>query len=424
MTRSATRSMPGSTSRAFSTWPSPPDFDRKTLSLNAFYAMQLLYVKAYGNWLGLMRLGSFVASQTGLRFDKLNCVTGIQKMNARADRSGRSTRPPDRPRPGQRRRSQRETNIGGSMSMKDSTRRRGKDPTLSLFRVGSEARPPSEAPPPGIAPLKPTAVYDTYWRFAAERQRVFFRRLERVPPPWTEDPILLGLQVHERLPGIRQGEPVSDPAGDLPGGPARTTRRRSFSASCCSRSSTGSRRGSYWRSRSGRSHTPITRSIGTTGPVRAMRRGARRSTRQRTSCRHAGSLGHDRKHRNHLALIERMMDGGAAGRRLADAGSMQKAFDLIRSYPSIGDFLAYQYITDINYSTVTNFTEMEFVIPGPGAIDGIRKCFADTAGLNDAEVIRFMAERQEIEFARLGLDFQRSGGGGCSSSTARTCSAR
>lgn len=60
-----------------------PDSERKTLSLNAFYAMQQLYVKAYGNWLGLMRLGSFVASQTGLRFEKLNCITGIQKVSSR-----------------------------------------------------------------------------------------------------------------------------------------------------------------------------------------------------------------------------------------------------------------------------------------------------------------------------------------------------
>lgn len=58
-----------------------PDFTRKTLSLNAFYAMQLLFVKAYGNWLGLMRLGSFVAGQVGLRFDHLNCFTGVQKMS-------------------------------------------------------------------------------------------------------------------------------------------------------------------------------------------------------------------------------------------------------------------------------------------------------------------------------------------------------
>jgi hypothetical protein len=59
-----------------------PDFARKTLSVNAFYALQLLYVKAYGNWLGLSRLGAFVADQTGLRFDRLNCYAGIQKMTA------------------------------------------------------------------------------------------------------------------------------------------------------------------------------------------------------------------------------------------------------------------------------------------------------------------------------------------------------
>jgi len=59
-----------------------PDFTGKTLSLNAFYAMQLLFVKAYGNWLGLMRLGAFVASQTNLRFERLNCFAGIQKMTA------------------------------------------------------------------------------------------------------------------------------------------------------------------------------------------------------------------------------------------------------------------------------------------------------------------------------------------------------
>ena len=61
-----------------------PDFSRGTLSLNAFYALQLLFVKAYGNWLGLCRLGAFVASQADpqLRFERLNCYAGIQKMTA------------------------------------------------------------------------------------------------------------------------------------------------------------------------------------------------------------------------------------------------------------------------------------------------------------------------------------------------------
>ena len=41
-----------------------------------------------------------------------------------------------------------------------------------------------------LAPAKPTIVYDTLWRFAMERQEVFFRRLEGCSPPWTHDFIL------------------------------------------------------------------------------------------------------------------------------------------------------------------------------------------------------------------------------------------
>jgi hypothetical protein len=49
---------------------------------------------------------------------------------------------------------------------------------------------------------------------------------------------------------------------------------------------------------------------------------------------------------------------------------------------------------------------MEFVMPGPGARDGIKKCFSDTGGLNEPEIIKFMADRQELEFERLGLTFR------------------
>src|SRR5439155_25148588 len=41
-----------------------------------------------------------------------------------------------------------------------------------------------------VSPAKPTPVFETYWRFAAERQAIFFRRFRGSPPPWTEDPIL------------------------------------------------------------------------------------------------------------------------------------------------------------------------------------------------------------------------------------------
>ena len=111
------------------------------------------------------------------------------------------------------------------------------------------------------------------------------------------------------------------------------------------------------------------------------------------------------KHQNHLLLLERMMKDNLP-ERLAQIDTMQKAFEMLTAYPTIGDFLGYQFVTDINYSEITHFSEMEFVVPGPGARDGIRKCFLDAGGLSEPELIRLMADVQEKEFDRLGLEFR------------------
>jgi hypothetical protein len=39
-------------------------------------------------------------------------------------------------------------------------------------------------------PPAPSAVFDTYWRFAVERHNVFLRRLRGESPPWTVDPVI------------------------------------------------------------------------------------------------------------------------------------------------------------------------------------------------------------------------------------------
>ena len=118
-----------------------------------------------------------------------------------------------------------------------------------------------------------------------------------------------------------------------------------------------------------------------------------------------GKHGDSKKHRNHLRLLKTMLSDGVAY-RLTQMTSMRDAFELLLSYPMIGDFLAYQFVTDLNYSPLTNFSEMEFVVPGPGARDGIRKCFKDFGGLNEADIIKMVADRQGREFERLDLDFQ------------------
>ena len=45
------------------------------------------------------------------------------------------------------------------------------------------------------------------------------------------------------------------------------------------------------------------------------------------------------------------------------------------------------------------------MVPGPGALSGITKCFSDLGQLSEQETIRLMGEIQDDEFERLGLDF-------------------
>jgi hypothetical protein len=52
----------------------------ETLTMNAFYATQQLLNKAYGNYLGLCRLGNFMAHEMGLTFSRMNCFVGVAKL--------------------------------------------------------------------------------------------------------------------------------------------------------------------------------------------------------------------------------------------------------------------------------------------------------------------------------------------------------
>jgi hypothetical protein len=54
-------------------------------------------------------------------------------------------------------------------------------------------------------------------------------------------------------------------------------------------------------------------------------------------------------------------------------GSMAEAYNKLKGYASVGAFYAYQRATDLNYSEITNFSEMEFTVPGPTALRGIDK---------------------------------------------------
>ena len=252
-----------------------------------------------------------------------------------------------------------------------------------------------------LAPAKPTVVYDTYWRLAAERQAILFRRLRGDLPPWTNDPIL---QEYKFTNAYRASDRTSQYLirnviyhGDQSPDEVffRTLLFKFFNrVETWELLTRNFGQISYKDYSYAQYDAALTKAIdgGTTiySAAYIMPSG--------------GPSSFGRKHRMHLKLLEQMLQDDLPA-RLAEASTMGKAFDLLRAYPTIGDFLAYQYVTDLNYSTLLNFSEMDFVVPGPGARDGLRKCFTDLGGLNEAEMIKMVAERQQAEFGRLGIEF-------------------
>ena len=254
-----------------------------------------------------------------------------------------------------------------------------------------------------LSPARPTVVYDTYWRFAAERQEVFFRKLAGETPPWTDDPIIA---LHKFTNAYRASDRVSQYLirniiyeGDQS---ATEVFFRIILFKLFNKVGT-------WEllqdklgpiTYEGFSFTRYDRVL-----TEAMSSGTRIYSAAYIMPSGNSAFGYRAKHRNHLKLLERMMQDEVP-KQIIDTSSMKQAFEILRSYPMIGDFLGYQFVTDLNYSEICDFSEMEFVVPGPGALDGIQKCFSDLGGLNESQIIRLVTDRQKYEFESLGLEFR------------------
>lgn len=254
-----------------------------------------------------------------------------------------------------------------------------------------------------LAPAVPTEVFETYWRFAAERQAIFFKRFRDLPPPWTDDPILRRFKFtnayrasdrvsqflirHVIYEGDQRPEEVV----------FRTMLFKTFN------------RIGTWQllveALGQVTYKEYTFARYDQVLSRATATGQRIYSAAYIMPTGRSRFGSPRKHRNHLRVLELMMNEDVPA-RIAEARSMREAFELLRSYPTLGDFLAYQYVTDINYSEIMDFSETEFVVAGPGAKDGIRKCFRSLGGLNDRDIIRLMTERQQEEFGQRGIEFK------------------
>lgn len=251
--------------------------------------------------------------------------------------------------------------------------------------------------------IKPSIIYDTYWRFAVERQKVFFNRLNGLEKPWTEDTIM---QTYKFTNTYRAADRVSqyliknviyNKSHSL-----EDTIFRILIFKIFNKIETWELLEStiglieYKSFDYNKYNLILSSAIEAKRPIYSA---AYIMASGKTS------FGYNRKHQNHLALIDHMMRDKFVY-NVSNAKTLEKLYELLIQYPTIGKFLAFQYAIDINYSEACNFSEMDFVVPGPGASTGIRKCFSSIGSYSEADLIRYVTERQNEEFDRLGLNFK------------------
>lgn len=252
-------------------------------------------------------------------------------------------------------------------------------------------------------PPTPSVVYDTYWRFATERQDLYFNRLSSRSGRWTQDPVL---SKYKFTNAYRAADRVSQYLirhvvyqGEFN---ELDVAFRTLLFKVFNKIETWELLTSHFGALSIANFDADRFDAVLSEALRSGKRIYSAAYIMPNAPRlRQGSY----KHRTHLDLLESIIKTGMLG-ELTQARSMQQVYELLLSLPSIGPFLAYQYAVDLNYGAMSDFSENEFVQPGPGALNGLAKCFSSLGDYSAADTIRWVTERQDSEFKARGLTFK------------------
>ncbi len=252
----------------------------------------------------------------------------------------------------------------------------------------------------GSRRLLTTVAFASYWRLAAERQRMFFQRVAGEPGPWTTDPVLAehrftnAYRASDRVSQYLINHVIYGTETDDVSTVLRVLLFKIFN------------RVDTWEAIEAElgqvdRYTFDPKALNTVLD-RRMQEGRRLYSA--AYIMPSPKLGEIRKHANHLKLLAGLVRDRTLD-RLIEAPSLARLYAQLVDVPSFGPFLAFQFAIDLNYTSVYEFSEMDFVVAGPGAHDGIAKCFEGTNGLSAEEVIRGVTEGASDCLAALGVEF-------------------
>lgn len=253
--------------------------------------------------------------------------------------------------------------------------------------------------------LETSAIYNAYWKFACERQKIFFARLQSQSAPWTDDMIL-------RKYKFTNAYRASDRVSQFLIKNVIYNQKNTFTPEdmifriilfkLFNRIDTWHELEKHFgeisfKNYAYKEYNEVLMSL--------LLKKQKIYSAAYIMPSGKSTFGFEKKHENNLKLLEYMMRDNIS-KKIGAVTSLKELYEILLSYPTIGKFLAFQYAIDINYSELCNFDEMSFIVVGPGAHQGIQKCFKNSNLCSEEYIVRYMAAFQDKEFDALGLKFQ------------------
>jgi hypothetical protein len=241
--------------------------------------------------------------------------------------------------------------------------------------------------------LQPSPVFKTFWTSAAERHRIYEKRVRGEAPPWTDDPIL---SQYKMTNVFRAADRVSQYlikdviyyGNQSP----REVVFRTLLFDVFKRVDTwkllerelGCQ--PSWASYDFMFYNYIL--IGAKATGKKLFTGSYLMVAR-------PKLGEDTQHGNYLRLVEQLMNDDIT-RGIPQCGSAEQVYLALRKYPGIGKFIGYQLLVDLMYGPHVRYTEDDFVVSGPGCDSGLRKMLGPGVKGIETEVLRYMHEHQHL----------------------------
>lgn len=245
-----------------------------------------------------------------------------------------------------------------------------------------------------------TVVWESYWRFIIERDAIYHKRLRNEKPPWTDDNIL---QKHKFTNVFRACDRVSQ----------YLIKEIIYNSAYSQESEEVVFRIllfkffnhiSTWDSLKAQLGVPTWKNFNEAAYVQVLDELKAKGIKMFSGAYQHNDLSNcsdvsPEKHPRYIRPLKEMMDGGVTA-ELQKAHSYEQAFNIIQQYALHANFIGMQHLVDINYSEVINFDENDFIIPGHGCLNGMRKCFGlpKAPSTAEAQAIHYRLVDQQDAF--------------------------